>query len=92
MNEDKGSEILHYKRGMYYINKLIDAFPSGEYVQKYEDDFFEKQYHRFKHNKIAAFDVNNFNFLCMLTLMGLNKEAIERSGNNQDYKYKIDYQ
>ena len=52
MHEDKGSEILHYKRGMYYINKLIDTFPSGEYVQKYEDDFFEKQYHRFKHNKI----------------------------------------
>lgn len=91
MHEDKGSEILHYKRGMYYINKLIDTFPSGEYVQKYEDDFFEKQYHRFKHNKIAAFDVNNFNFLCMLTLTGLNKEAIERSGNTQDYKYKIDY-
>lgn len=85
------SEILHYKRGMYYINKLIETFPNGEYVQKNEDDFFEKQHHRFKCNEIASFDLNNFNFLCTLALMGLNKESIERSGNNQDYKYKIDY-
>ena len=35
--------------------------------------------------------MNNFNFICAIALMGLNKESIEKSGNNQDYKYKIDY-
>jgi len=91
MNNYVGSEVLHYKRGMYYVNRLINTFPNGKYIQKNEDDFFEKQFNRFRCNEIACFDLNNFNFICVLSLMGLNKEAIEKNENYKDYKYNINY-
>lgn len=89
--EGIGTEILHYKRGILYIDKLIKVFPNGRYDKKNELLFAEKEYDRFRNYYIASFDLNNFMILCSVALMGLNKEAIEKSGNNKEYKYILDY-
>lgn len=86
-----GTEIMHYKRGMYYIDKLIKLFPNGRYDKENELLFSEKEYDRFRNYYIASFDLNNFMIICSISLMGLNKEAIEKSGNNKEYKYILDY-
>ena len=55
-----GTEILHYKRGMLYIDKIIKLFPGGIYDQEKEFLFKEKEFNRFKNYGIASFDFNNF--------------------------------
>lgn len=91
MNQNNNSELLHYKRGMYYVNKLMNIFPSGFYIKESEIEFVKKETIRWYNNDIAIFDLNNFKFLCTIALMGLNKENIEKENKTKNYKYKIDY-
>lgn len=90
-NIDNNSEILHYKRGMFFVNKLFNLFPDGIYNKQFEEDFVKKEINRFFNYSIARFDLHNFMFLCTVSLMGLNKENMEKCKNIKDYKYKIDY-
>ena len=85
------SEILHYKRGIFFIDKLLRYYSNNKYTLEKEKAFYQGEYNRFKTIPVANYDLNNFLVICGVALLGLNKEAIERSGNNKDYKYDIDY-
>ena len=61
------------KNSAVFASRIEDVKMQEEVALKQISEFDEavkegyaEQYHRFKHNKIAAFDVNNFNFLCTL--------------------------
>ena len=85
------SEILHYKRGIFFIDKLLRYYSNNKYTLEKEKAFYQGEFNRFNTIPVASFDLNNFLVICGVALLGLNKEAIERSGNNKDYKYDIDY-
>lgn len=85
------SEILHYKRGIYFIDKLLRYYSKVKYTSEREKSFYQGEFNRFNTIPVANFDLNNFLVICGIALLGLNKEAIERSGNNKAYKYDIDY-
>ena len=85
-------EVKHYKRGRHLINKLINNFPDGIYSKELEKAFVEKELKRHINFRIASFDYFNFAFLVSVTLLGLNKEAIERTEKHNEYNYLIDYE
>lgn len=92
MEENNYSEILHYKRGIHIINKFMKIFGDGKYCVEKEKQFLLSEYERISKTEIGLYDSNNFLFICCATLMGLNKESIENSSNNIDYKYNLNYE
>lgn len=92
MVKNNSSEILHYKRGIYIINKIMKLFEGCKYDASKERQFFLSEHDRVFNTEIGVFDSNNFLFICGVALMGLNKETIENSNNSNDYNYDIDYE
>ncbi len=91
MEESISSEELHYRRGIHFVNKLIKNFSGRIDDDKVENEFSIKEFLRFKSTGISKFDLSNFLFLCTVSLVGMNKEAIEKSEKNKDYKFKINH-
>ncbi len=86
------SEMLHYIRGLFFVEKLKKNLSWEKYSEKSVCEFFydceEKLLNR---TNFSSFDLNNFNILCAVTLLGLNKESIEKNENLKNYKYDIKY-
>jgi len=84
-------EELHYKRAMHMLNKILDLFPDGKYNKNKEIEFSLREMKRIHVTDIAVFDYNNLLFLLSVALLGLNKEAIEKSEKHNEYEHEIDY-
>ena len=86
------NDILHYKRGIYIVDKLI-SFMSTDKKSKGIVEASKWVYNR-AHNKdcqLGVYDLNNFLLLCSITMLGLNKEHIEKTDNLNDYKYELSF-
>lgn len=82
---------LHYIRGIQFIDMLSRAITRDYYSFKDEVEFMKVCYNRSREDPLFLFDLNNIVMACSVALMGLNKEAIEKNGNNQAYGYNIKY-
>ena len=67
------SEILHYKRGIYFIDKLLRYYSNDKYTSEREKSFYQGEFNRFNTIPVANFDLNNFLVICGIALIGLNK-------------------
>lgn len=82
---------LHYIRGIQFIDMLSRAITKDYYSFKDEVEFMKACYTRSREDSLFLFDLNNIVMACSIALMGLNKEAIEKNGNNQAYGYDVKY-
>ena len=76
----------YYRRSYNAINKLIEVYRNGyrkEDTLKFREELKNKYY---SNPKIAQSEFNNIMFTIMITLLGLNKEAIENTGKIIEYK------
>lgn len=86
------SSALHYKRGIYIIDKIIDTISKGNDAQAMNSLLLWLHQRAIGSNHaLGIYDINNFLLCVSTTLMGLNKESMEKSSNFKNYKYKIKY-
>jgi len=87
------SSNLHYRRGIYIIDKIIETISKGNDARAMNHLLLWLHQRAVGSNHVLGiYDINNFLLCVSVTLLGLNKETIEKSDNFKDYKYKINYQ
>lgn len=88
MNEKK----LYYKRGMHIIDKLVKVFSNDSTFYKKRMELLKLELQRFSGNEqLMIKDINSFYITAMISLIGLNKENIEKMNKHGNYDlYKLD--
>lgn len=83
---------LYYKRGMYIIDKLLNIFSNDSTFYKKRIELIKNELQRCNTNKqLMIKDINSFYITAMVSLIGLNKENIEKMNKHSDYDlYKLD--
>lgn len=85
-------EQKHYKRSRYMIEKLKRTFPNSVYNKKQEQQLIQKELIRYRSvTNLASYDFINISFLICVSLLGLNKEGIEKNDKHSDYEYPVKY-
>lgn len=86
------NEILHYKRGLTFIERMKKELSWDKYSKESVCEFYGWCLEKFCEGaKLSLFDMQNFMVLCTIALMGLNKESVENNDNLKDYKYTLPY-
>jgi hypothetical protein len=76
----------YYRRSYNAINRLIEAYKNG-YNKSNTLKFRQELINQYKNiPKIAESEFQNIMFTTMISLLGLNKEAIENTGKIIEYK------
>lgn len=76
----------YYRRSYNTINRLIEVYKNGynkENTLRFRQELINKYY---SNPKVAQSEFNNIMFTIMISLLGLNKEAIENTGKIIEYK------
>lgn len=86
----------HYEFVLSYIDELLSILSSDNYNEENKDNFYIREYSRvFKADEdtssIALHQQNYFLLICAISMMGINKEDIEKKPNLKEYGYNIKY-
>ena len=83
---------LYYKRGMYIIDKLLNIFSNDSSFYKKRVELIKNELQRCSTNKqLMIKDINSFYITAMVSLIGLNKDNIEKMNKHNDYNlYKLE--
>lgn len=77
---------LYYKRGIYYIDKLLKMFNNDSTFYKNRAELLKIEINRMSTNKnLVNKDINSFYITALVSLLGLNKENIEKMDKHGNY-------
>ena len=85
-------EEKQYKRCEHMIDKIKGTFPNWIYNKKQEQELVKNELIRHKNfPQLAEYDYTNIGFLICVSLLGLNKESIERNEKHNNYELSVRY-
>lgn len=77
---------LYYKRGTYIIDKLLKIFTNDSTFYEKRAEFFKEELKRIYINRELVYkDFNSFYITSLTSLLGINKENIEKVNKHNDY-------